>query len=296
MTRRCSHCSRNGHNSRTCPNRGLKLFGVRLTDGSIRKSASVGNLSRYSGSGSSSQHNHPASSGETTPDRGAAADGYASGDFVAGTSTSSSCRERKKGLEIGFLCLILIRVSHLPEVETNYFCLLIFMFLLLVGYELRILGLISFNAASELDMVEPNQFSVILEKWKSLFSSIPTFSAHYQSRKLLSFIPFLCCSIYIDCSCAWFTHITAANWAWYLCCVMQLSEWFQFNEFLEMISGESSGRQHNESYKWYMYDGWKWYVKESDSLLVYSWTERGRIWVKVTRNAWYWMEWKAWKG
>lgn len=37
-----------------------------------------------------------------------------------------------------------------------------------------------------------------------------------------------------------------------------------------MISGESSGRQHNESYKWYMYDGWKWYVKESDSLLVYS--------------------------
>ncbi|CAF2101079.1 unnamed protein product [Brassica napus] len=68
MTRRCSHCSYNGHNSRTCPTRGggggtcggngggssassssssaVKLFGVRLTDGSIiKKSASMGNLS-----------------------------------------------------------------------------------------------------------------------------------------------------------------------------------------------------------------------------------------------------------
>lgn len=52
MTRRCSHCSNNGHNSRTCPTRatttggGVKLFGVRLTDGSImKKSASMGNLS-----------------------------------------------------------------------------------------------------------------------------------------------------------------------------------------------------------------------------------------------------------
>lgn len=53
MTRRCSHCSNNGHNSRTCPNRGgggggVKLFGVRLTDGSIiKKSASMGNLSAH---------------------------------------------------------------------------------------------------------------------------------------------------------------------------------------------------------------------------------------------------------
>ncbi|RWV89549.1 hypothetical protein BHE74_00046697 [Ensete ventricosum] len=76
MTRRCSHCSHNGHNSRTCPNRGVKLFGVRLTDGSVRKSASMGNLSLLAGSS-------------------AAADGYASEDFVKGSS--SSCRERKKG-------------------------------------------------------------------------------------------------------------------------------------------------------------------------------------------------------
>ncbi|KAK6947546.1 SANT/Myb domain [Dillenia turbinata] len=98
MTRRCSHCSNNGHNSRTCPNRGVKLFGVRLTDGSaIRKSASMGNLSHYSGSGSGLHHNNnPGSPGGDTPDHAAAADGYASEDFVPGSN--SSCRERKKGV------------------------------------------------------------------------------------------------------------------------------------------------------------------------------------------------------
>ncbi|XP_061368269.1 transcription factor KUA1-like [Gastrolobium bilobum] len=94
MTRRCSHCSHNGHNSRTCPNRGVKLFGVRLTDGSIRKSASMGNLSHYSGSGSASGAHHPGSP-DDTPDH-AAADGYASEDFVPGSSSTS--RERKKGV------------------------------------------------------------------------------------------------------------------------------------------------------------------------------------------------------
>ncbi|XP_021893657.1 transcription factor KUA1 [Carica papaya] len=95
MTRRCSHCSHNGHNSRTCPNRGVKLFGVRLTDGSIRKSASMGNLSHYAGSASGTHNgngsNNPGSPGEG-PDHG---DGYASEDFVPG---SSSSRERKKGV------------------------------------------------------------------------------------------------------------------------------------------------------------------------------------------------------
>ncbi|XP_062073933.1 transcription factor KUA1 [Humulus lupulus] len=98
MTRRCSYCCHNGHNSRTCPNRGVKLFGVRLTDGSIRKSASMGNLSHYAGSGSGALQggpNVPGSPGDT-PDHGAAADGYASEDFVPGSS--SSCRERKKGV------------------------------------------------------------------------------------------------------------------------------------------------------------------------------------------------------
>ncbi|WOL06236.1 transcription factor MYB1R1-like [Canna indica] len=90
MMRRCSHCSHNGHNSRTCPNRGVKLFGVRLTDGSIRKSASMGNLSLLAGSSGSAS---PADGLE--PAGGASEDGYASEDFVKGSS--SSCRERKKG-------------------------------------------------------------------------------------------------------------------------------------------------------------------------------------------------------
>ncbi|XP_077235376.1 transcription factor MYBS3-like [Tasmannia lanceolata] len=91
MTRRCSHCSHNGHNSRTCPNRGVKLFGVRL-DGSIRKSASMGNLSQYSGS-SNINGGSPAAD---LHDPGAPADGYASEDFVQGSA--SSCRERKRGV------------------------------------------------------------------------------------------------------------------------------------------------------------------------------------------------------
>ncbi|KAL3499643.1 hypothetical protein ACH5RR_038736 [Cinchona calisaya] len=100
MTRRCSHCSHNGHNSRTCPNRGVKIFGVRLTDGLIRKSASMGNLTHYSSSGGSGNGLAAAndSPGDTPdhPSAGAgAADGYASEDFVAG---SSSSRERKKGV------------------------------------------------------------------------------------------------------------------------------------------------------------------------------------------------------
>ncbi|KAJ3681831.1 hypothetical protein LUZ60_014404 [Juncus effusus] len=93
MTRRCSHCSHNGHNSRTCPNRGVKLFGVRLTDGVIRKSASMGNLSLLAGSSGGAS---PADGPENGGPGGPGADGYASDDFVQGSS--SSCRERKKGV------------------------------------------------------------------------------------------------------------------------------------------------------------------------------------------------------
>lgn len=45
--RKCSHCGGNGHNSRTCAERGgVKLFGVRIFSacGSMRKSVSTGNL------------------------------------------------------------------------------------------------------------------------------------------------------------------------------------------------------------------------------------------------------------
>jgi hypothetical protein len=90
MMRRCSHCSHNGHNSRTCPNRGVKIFGVRLTDGSIRKSASMGNLSLLAGSSAGGGGASPA---DVAHD--AAAEGYASDDFVQGSSSAN--RERKKG-------------------------------------------------------------------------------------------------------------------------------------------------------------------------------------------------------
>ncbi|KAF3791844.1 Transcription factor [Nymphaea thermarum] len=99
MTRRCSHCSHNGHNSRTCPSRGVKLFGVRLTDGSsMKKSASMGNLSHYTSGGASPVGNNPSSPSDPAeePAAGAGGSGYASDDALH-ASCSSSCRERKKG-------------------------------------------------------------------------------------------------------------------------------------------------------------------------------------------------------
>ncbi|XVF24904.1 hypothetical protein REPUB_Repub13aG0167900 [Reevesia pubescens] len=113
MTWRCSHCSNNGHNFRTCPTRGggagnvgvggggVKLFGVRLTDGSIiKKSASMGNLS--------SAHYHSSSSAAASPnpdsplsdhvrDPNHVPDGYLSDDPDAHASTNRR-GERKKGV------------------------------------------------------------------------------------------------------------------------------------------------------------------------------------------------------
>ncbi|KAF8393442.1 hypothetical protein HHK36_021686 [Tetracentron sinense] len=99
MTRRCSHCSNNGHNSRTCPTRGgVRLFGVRLTDGSIKKSASMGNLSSAQYHTSSSASPNPSSpSSDPLRDPTPVAEGYVSDD-PAHASCSSNCRgERKKG-------------------------------------------------------------------------------------------------------------------------------------------------------------------------------------------------------
>lgn len=94
MTRRCSHCAQQNHNSRTCPERGVRLFGVRIHDQqgaemseSMRKSVSMGNLSNYSGGTTDSME-----PGEE--DRGAAAaDGYLSDGLVHGA------RDRKRGEE-----------------------------------------------------------------------------------------------------------------------------------------------------------------------------------------------------
>lgn len=87
MARGCSHCGHNGHNSRTCPDRGVRLFGVRLTDGVMRKSVSMGNLHHYASS------NNPPSPPENS-ESGAGADGYVSDGLV---HTSNNARERKKG-------------------------------------------------------------------------------------------------------------------------------------------------------------------------------------------------------
>ncbi|CAI0474729.1 unnamed protein product [Linum tenue] len=116
MTRRCSHCSNNGHNSRTCPTRssvtgggasssslsspGVRLFGVRLTDGSIiKKSASMGNLSaHYHSSSSAAASPNPGSPvSDHLRDSGRVADGYLSDDPAHGSS-SNQRGERKKGV------------------------------------------------------------------------------------------------------------------------------------------------------------------------------------------------------
>ncbi|XP_061359144.1 transcription factor MYBS3 [Gastrolobium bilobum] len=106
MTRRCSHCSNNGHNSRTCPSRtggggggGVKLFGVRLTDGSIiKKSASMGNLNL-------SALHHCSVAAASSPNPGSPCsdpphepDGYLSDDPAHASTVANRRGERKKGV------------------------------------------------------------------------------------------------------------------------------------------------------------------------------------------------------
>lgn len=110
MTRRCSHCSINGHNSRTCSARGgggggsgggVKLFGVRLTDGSIiKKSASMGNLSAYYHSSSSAAGSPNPGSPCSDPfrDPGHEPDGCLSDDPSHASSSANRRGERKKGM------------------------------------------------------------------------------------------------------------------------------------------------------------------------------------------------------
>ncbi|KAF9685201.1 hypothetical protein SADUNF_Sadunf03G0030000 [Salix dunnii] len=114
MTRRCSHCSNNGHNSRTCPTRsslasssssplsGVKLFGVRLTDGSfIKKSASMGNLSAHyhSSSSAAASPNPDSPLSDHIRDSAHVPDGYLSDDPAAHASCSTNQRgDRKKGV------------------------------------------------------------------------------------------------------------------------------------------------------------------------------------------------------
>lgn len=92
MNRRCSHCGHNGHNSRTCSEKGVKLFGVRLTDGMIRKSVSMGNLAHYNAQATQAcTPEHSESGGGLAADH----QGYVSDGLV---QSSTSIRERKKGV------------------------------------------------------------------------------------------------------------------------------------------------------------------------------------------------------
>lgn len=85
MSRSCSQCGHNGHNSRTCVGNAVMLFGVRLTDGPMRKSVSMNNLSNLS----QYEHSDPAEDGAE------GFDGYVSDDLV---HSSSNARERKRGV------------------------------------------------------------------------------------------------------------------------------------------------------------------------------------------------------
>ncbi|GMH14250.1 hypothetical protein Nepgr_016091 [Nepenthes gracilis] len=112
MPRRCSHCSNNGHNSRTCASRrcggggggsgiggGLKLFGVSLTDGSlIKKSASMGNLSHYHSSSSAAASPNPGSPSDILREPAHLPDGYLSDDPNHASCSSNRSSERKKGV------------------------------------------------------------------------------------------------------------------------------------------------------------------------------------------------------
>ncbi|XP_019196959.1 PREDICTED: transcription factor MYB1R1-like isoform X2 [Ipomoea nil] len=119
MTRRCSHCSNDGHNSRTCPSRGgpaaaaaggsVRLFGVRLTDGSImKKSASMGNLGSFmkksasmgnlSSSAAASPNPGGSPSWDVLREPAHSTDGYLSDDPAHASSSTNRRAERKKGV------------------------------------------------------------------------------------------------------------------------------------------------------------------------------------------------------
>uniref|UniRef100_A0A0E0JF22 Uncharacterized protein n=1 Tax=Oryza punctata TaxID=4537 RepID=A0A0E0JF22_ORYPU len=110
MTRRCSHCSNNGHNARTCPARGgggggggVRLFGVRLTsppEVAMKKSASMSCIasSLGGGGGGGSGGSSPAAGGGVGGGgRGEGAAGYVSDDPTHASCSTNGRTERKKG-------------------------------------------------------------------------------------------------------------------------------------------------------------------------------------------------------
>ncbi|PUZ58431.1 hypothetical protein GQ55_5G509000 [Panicum hallii var. hallii] len=106
MTRRCSHCSNNGHNSRTCPARsaaaggGVRLFGVRLTTApapaAMKKSASMSCIASSLGGGSGGS-SPPAGGGGGGRGGGDGGAGYVSDDPAHASCSTNGRAERKKG-------------------------------------------------------------------------------------------------------------------------------------------------------------------------------------------------------
>ncbi|KAL6838727.1 hypothetical protein ACP4OV_031441 [Aristida adscensionis] len=106
MTRRCSHCSNNGHNARTCPARGggggggggVRLFGVRLTSApapaAMKKSASMSCIASSLGAGAGGSSPPAGGGGRGGGDGGA---GYVSDDPMHASCSTNGRSERKKG-------------------------------------------------------------------------------------------------------------------------------------------------------------------------------------------------------
>ncbi|XBI62574.1 hypothetical protein VPH35_043162 [Triticum aestivum] len=109
MTRRCSHCSNNGHNARTCPARsgagggggGVRLFGVHLTSppvAAMKKSASMSCIaSSLGGGGSGGSSPAVGPGGDAARGGGEGAPGYVSDDPMHASCSTNGRAERKKG-------------------------------------------------------------------------------------------------------------------------------------------------------------------------------------------------------
>lgn len=103
MAGNCSQCGNNGHTSRTCEasEGGFMLFGVRVTQGPIQKSASMNNLAQY---------DHPAHAD--------VASGYASDDVVH--TGSARNRERKRGTRALFSPLSLSHTHTVTYTRVSF--------------------------------------------------------------------------------------------------------------------------------------------------------------------------------
>lgn len=97
MTRKCSHCGHHGHNSRTCPNKGVGISGEVSDDPSMRKVQSMCHLTFNSANENTTSANdtEPAPVEINQDSNDPQKDGYLSDSLV---QSSSASRDRKKGV------------------------------------------------------------------------------------------------------------------------------------------------------------------------------------------------------